>query len=112
MAERWSSFAREGSPNYDASMTKWLPWRHRPPVDTDETANEVDNANMETNMWEYDDEDDAVWDILDEFDNTDTDEFNNFLSDKGDQNGIDFDDTDLSNDFTQADIDMEYRRQA
>jgi len=103
MAERWSSFAREGSPNYDASMTEWLPWRYRPPVDTDETANEVDNANMETNMWEYDDEDDAVWDILDELDNTDTDEFNNFLSDEGDQNDID---------FTQADIDMEYRRRA
>ena len=30
MAERWSSFARSGEPNYEGSKAVWLPWRYRP----------------------------------------------------------------------------------
>ena len=26
MAERWTSFARDSSPNYDGSRAEWLPW--------------------------------------------------------------------------------------
>eukprot|EP00592_Proboscia_alata_P014665 CAMPEP_0194400332 /NCGR_PEP_ID=MMETSP0174-20130528/127152_1 /TAXON_ID=216777 /ORGANISM="Proboscia alata, Strain PI-D3" /LENGTH=1298 /DNA_ID=CAMNT_0039196831 /DNA_START=207 /DNA_END=4102 /DNA_ORIENTATION=- len=29
MADRWTSFARSGNPNYDGSSTEWLPWWYR-----------------------------------------------------------------------------------
>ena len=72
MVERWSSFARDGIPNYDASKTEWLPWRYRPkedPISRTQTshtsleyndnnintrprANEFENGGMENDFWE------------------------------------------------------------
>ena len=28
MADRWTSFARDGNPNYDGSLVTWMPWLH------------------------------------------------------------------------------------
>jgi hypothetical protein len=47
MAERWSSFARTGDPNYDGSKVEWLPWRYIPSeddVDDEEWNARLDNS--------------------------------------------------------------------
>ncbi len=66
MSERWASFAKTSNPNYDGSLAKWLPWRHKSENSTFLDDNDVEDWGSEViwpedeyDFWtddEYDDE--------------------------------------------------------
>ena len=112
MAERWSAFAREGSPNYDASKTEWRSWRHRPRMDMNEVSGKVDSSHIDTNRLDSSYEDD-FWNIPGEYDeftsNPDVTDY--FFSDT-EEGYTDIEDIDVQDDTPPLDINSEYRRRA
>jgi len=58
MAERWSSFARGGDPNYDGSKAEWLPWwKHK----TSAAASGDDNNNDPNAGYPWKSDGEAFW---------------------------------------------------
>lgn len=118
MAERWASFAREGNPNYDASTTEWLPWRHRPKIDNSDNGSQMHNDGVgmdNPTFWQEEEED--FWDIRAESaEYTNAEETEYFASDVDDDGYIDLDEMDeaehITSDKPQSVIDAQYRKRA
>jgi hypothetical protein len=66
MAERWSSFAKEGNPNYDGSKAEWVPWRYSAHEGKYEDDWNDDVQDDQDNPWVTDGEYD-YWSDIDEY---------------------------------------------